>query len=152
MWDMSLMHWNLDDTDAFWSMWFELLEHALSGQPYEMSFINMFFLRIDRKWAADGSANPGQDGPVWSTRMLAVPLDHPRHFRLKIFETNYRYSDFLRVDEVVDGLQLAGVFLKEFEDLLSEGYQPYADEDGHVFDLRELPVERLKEKLSYNHL
>jgi hypothetical protein len=51
------------------------------------------------------------------------------------------------VDEVIDAYQLAGMWLKEFEKLL-EGYRPYPDQDGQVFDLRTLPVERLKERLA----
>lgn len=148
MWDMLLMHWSLDDTDAFWPQWFALLEHALTGQPYEMAWINIGMLRLNQKLVDDGTITPDEVGPYWSTRMLASPLDHPRHFRLQIFDTGYRYSDFLRVDEVVDGVQLADGFLKAFEDLLNAGYQPYPDEDGQLFDLRELPVERLKKILA----
>ncbi len=147
MWDMTLVNWSLDDTDAFWPQWFALLKHALAGRPYEMSFIDMSILRYHRDSLAEGTLGPGEVGPEWSTRILAIPLDHPRHFRLQIFQTDYRYTDFLRVDEVIDVFQLAQVFLKEFEDLLNEGYRPYPDEDGNLFDFRELSLGRLKEKI-----
>ena len=148
MWDMQLTSWRLDDTDAFWPQWFALLEHGLNQRPYEMTFIDMFLRRLNREFVADGSTKPDEVGPDRSTRILATPLNYSRHFRLQIFETDYQYSNFLKVDEVIDALQLTSVFLKEFEDLLNEGYQPYPDEDGLFYDLRELPVGRLKEKIS----
>ncbi len=148
MWDMMLGYWRLDDTDAFWPQWFDLLENALNQQPYEMTFIDMFIRRLQRDSVAHGWTIPDEVGPDRSTRILAVPLNHPRHFRLQIFETDYQYTNFLKVDEVIDIFQLVSVFLKEFEGLLNQGYQPYPDEDGLLYDLRQLPVERLKKRIS----
>jgi hypothetical protein len=156
MWDMRVMGWNLDDTDAFWPLWFELLEHALTGRPFEMVCIDTFGLRINRGFVADGAESPAGDDPDWSTSIVILPLDHQdapsrpsmRRVRMKIFETDDRYTDFLRVDEIVDAVLLARMFLKEFEHLLADGYKPYPDEEGNLFDLRQLPVAHLKETLA----
>jgi hypothetical protein len=137
----------LDDTDVFWPKWYDLLEHVLTGQSYEMTFMDSDILRSRRDMVAEGTMDPAEAGPIPYTNIIATTLNHQRHFRLQIFETDDRYTDFLIVDEVIDAYQLAGVFLKEFEKLL-EGYHPYQDFDGQIFDLRTLPVERLQERLS----
>jgi hypothetical protein len=107
----------------------------------------MFLLKIMHNMVADGMMHPNEAGPIPCTKIVATPLNYQCHFRLQILETDDRYTDFLKVDEVIDACQLAGVFLNEFEKLL-EGYHPYPDDDGQVFDLRTLPVERLKERLA----
>jgi hypothetical protein len=147
MWDMRLIRWRLDDTDAFWPEWFNLLEHILAGQTHEFTFINMLLVWIMREMAKTDTSLPAEEGPVPHTRMIATQLNYQHHFRLQIFVTDDSYTDYLIMDEVIDAYQLAGVFLKEFEKLL-EGYHPYPDRDGQVFDLRTLPVERLQERLS----
>ena len=155
LWDMRVMGWNLDDTDDFWPLWFELLEHALSGRSYEMMFIDIFSMRIIREFESHDTAHQAEVSPDYSARIVTNPLESnasesgvkTRRIRLQIFETDHRYPDFLRVDEIFDAGQLARAFIKEFEDLLAEGYQPYLDEEGQFFDLRQLPLEHLKETL-----
>jgi hypothetical protein len=145
MWDMSITTWHVDDPDPFWPRWFALLEHALLGQPYQMTFTNTRHLRLMRDLVTDGSVTPAEANRLWTITLRAVPLDHPRHFRLQILETEGRYDDYLLFDEVLDPTQLARVFIKEFEDLLAEGYVLLPDEDGVYFDLRTLPRKRLRE-------
>jgi hypothetical protein len=147
MWDMRLIHWRLDDTDAFWPEWFDLLEHMLTGQTHEITFIDTLLVRIMREMEETDSKIPNEKGPDPYTRITATQLSYQRHFRLQIFENDDRYSNYLTVDEVIDAYQLAGMWLKEFEKLL-KGYRPYPDQDGQVFDLRTLPVERLMERLA----
>lgn len=151
MWEMRVDGWNLDDTDVFWPLWFELLEHALTGRRYEMVFQSIFFLRIKKDLEPDDSSRPGEAEPDWSTRMVATPLElagSPRRFRLQIYESDSRYRDLLCVDETLDVARFVQAFLEEFNRLLSKDYQPYPDEDGQVFDLRGLPVERLSALLA----
>lgn len=147
MWEMCYQFGYLDDSDAFWPHWIALLEHALDGKPYEFSILNMIVHRLNRDMVAQGIFSLEEVGPDYSTRLAAAPLDHPRHFRLQIFETDHRYTDYLCFDEVIDRFQLVEVFLREFDALLRADYRPYPDEDGQTFDLRQLPTQRLRETL-----
>jgi hypothetical protein len=144
---MKIMLWVLEDTDLFWAEWLALLEHMLDGQPYQMDYVDARTTKIYYEMIEDRLDPSAQDNVEWRTRICAEPLNYPRHFRLKIYETNANYRDFLKFDEVVDPIQLARAFMDTFDSMLNDGYRAYLDNNNQVFDLRLLPIDRLKRKL-----
>ena len=50
-------------------------------------------------------------------------------------------------DDILDRRQFVGAFIKSLEDFLHTNYLAFLESGGITFDLRSLPVERLREML-----
>ena len=145
IWTMALVKCQIEDTNSFWPDWFALLEKiALDQLPAQAEFLDL----TTGKFMLDGIAKGFiPETERWTTEVIqwrAEPLEHPNHFRLKIIRTNSSYKDFPLLDEVLDRRQFVSAFCEAFERMLKSGYRARKDEDGEKFNLRSLPLAKLK--------
>lgn len=143
-WDMPMLTWMLTDTDPFWQDWFAILEKIATGQPAEFIWENRASNEFTRELVESGELPFEELEPAWHMKVRAEPLPHPNRFRLTITDTDSWYSDFPLLDEILDRRQMVQAFCETFEQFLEKDYQVFAEEDGRVFDLRTLPLDRIK--------
>jgi hypothetical protein len=136
--------WLLNQYATFWPYWFSLLEKILlSNLPAHFKFHdfsdNRLFIEDDNDMMV-GYLDPAR------YTISAIPVDDPRHFRLRAaqFDSN---GEWLIMDEVFDRVSFGRAFCRDFELYLKNDYtfQPRGDERD--FDLRTLPIDRLKSLL-----
>ena len=131
---------SMDDIPRLWALWFELLQKVASGNlPFETSldqaeeerdaedlFVHLSFLDV-------------------STLLLADWLPNPQHFQLKIIGENSVIPEpFVMVDATLERRAFVATFLEAFEKFLSMNYLAFLESDENKFDLRELPLDDLK--------
>ncbi|MEW5869328.1 MAG: hypothetical protein AB1894_08640 [Chloroflexota bacterium] len=145
MWGLLLITWMLDDGDPFWPEWFAFLEQVAAGRlPAGFEWCNLHLQQLVRDMRQAFDLPAPEVEPVCNTIQRADPLEQPHLFRLAITESDDRYQDFLRLDEVLERRQFVDAFCQAFEKFLAEDYELLPGEDGSSFDLRSLPLERLK--------
>ena len=149
VWGIPLVKMSLPDSHPMWPRWFDWLENILLGRfPAEVNFLNLSIEKINREAVARGVLPESALDEHWGCTLHATAVDHPQRFRLVITEADDEYRDFLQVDEVQDRRAFVGAFCAEFERMLEKEYQLLPGDDGRVFDLRSLPLERLKTLLA----
>ena len=146
LWGIPLVAMSLPDSHPMWPRWFEFLEDILLGRfPAEVYSHNLTIESCHQEMVANGELPASELELPWGCTLRALAVENPSHFRLVVTETDGRYRDFLLIDEVQDRRRFVEDFCAEFERMLGEDYQVVApDNDGMVFDLRTLPLERLK--------
>ena len=119
-------------------------EYSAGAVSAEVNFLNLSIEKFNREAVARSVLPKSALDEHWGCTLHATAVDHPQRFRLVITEADDEYRDFLQVDEVQDRRAFVGAFCAEFERMLEKEYQLLPDDDGRVFDLRSLPLERLK--------
>ncbi len=149
VWGIPVKRLILPDSDPRWPELFDWLEKILRGQfPAEKYLHDLRTEMMYRRMIARGGVPDSiLDKPLGNI-FRAVAVDHPRHFRLVVIPTDHKYPDYIEIDEVQDRFTFVGAFCTEFERMLTEEYQVVPDEYGTVFDLHNLPLERLKALLA----
>ena len=135
----------LNDTDEFWPNWFGFLEKIMLDQlPAEVKYVNIGWVKDVRKDIASGEITSVESDRDFGSVLRAESLSHPNHFRFIVRDTDLSYVDFLLLDEVQSRRQFVSEFCDVFEDFLETEYQLVRGADGSLFDLRTLPLDRLR--------
>jgi hypothetical protein len=135
----------INDTDPFWTDWFDFLEKIVRGNfPAEIANVNSDWVKEIKKEILEGDITGVNVDRPFGKILLAFPVAHPGHFRFQILETDLGHLHFPIIDEVLNQRQFVAEFCNVFEDFLETQYRVFADENGEVFDLRTLPLDRLK--------
>jgi hypothetical protein len=149
VWGIPVVTMVLPDTHPMWPRWFEWLESILLGHlPAEVHFLNLTIQDLHRDMAARGELSESLAAQPWGNTLCARAVDQPGHFRLVITNADDEYRDLLLVDEVQDRRAFVSAFCAEFERMLTEEYQVLPGDDGAIFDLHSLPLERIKTLLA----
>ena len=131
----------MDDTPHLWWEWFDLLEKIGRGDlPIQKA------LQRDENIERNLFLMFGRDVEYY---FEAQPVaQQPDVFRLKLSTAMPRLEveDDIS-DDILDRRQFVGAFIKSLEDFLHTNYLAFLESGGITFDLRSLPVERLREML-----
>jgi hypothetical protein len=138
---------SLDDSDPFWPAWFSFLEAILEGDlPADLQFYYRDYLLPGTEPDEDEQPEPDEDDYFEYHQLAASPVKDSALFHLMITKTNTIVQDQVLLDETFDRNWFVSAFCEEFERYLDE---EYVFLDGiSLFDLRTLPLERLKGMLS----
>lgn len=135
----------LHDLDQFWHDWIAFLEKVLNNQiPAEVKYVNTDWLSSVQEDIISGERIPTNSIKDIGYFLHAKPLPHPDNFRLQILDTDFYRTNYLFFDEVLNRRQFVSEFCDAFEDFLETTYKVCYDENGKVFDLRTLPISRLR--------
>jgi hypothetical protein len=125
----------LHDTNPFWQEWVEFLGRIAAGDLHAQCEF--------QKSTTFHYPDQEPDEYRYWTRFEAEPLDHPHHFRLRIFTHSSFEEESLYVDEVLDRRAVVDGFASAFKKFLQDGYQLTPDHAGNTFDLRTLSLDKL---------
>lgn len=149
LWGITALTLALSDNHPMWPLWFAWLEKILLGElPAEVDFLDLDKEQLNRKLVAIGELPESALENHWGNSFRALPVDHPRHFRLVVTEADDDFRDFLQLDEVQDRRAFVAAFCAEFERMLAEEYKLLPGDDGVICDLRHLPLARLQALLA----
>jgi hypothetical protein len=136
------------DKEVFWPYWFSMLEKiALGKLPTQFQFHEQDLVFFDDEENSAEPQPPDEDVFFQYYKIQAMPVKDAFLFHLMISKTNNVVQDELLVDEVFDRRWFVGAFCDEFERFLLSEYT-YLGPELSQFDLRNLPLERLKGLLS----
>jgi len=155
--DIRKVYFSLEDDQIFWPYWFSWLEKIIRGRlPAQFQFHDQDLILPGIGDDADEAppAEPEQPAAEMDEEddfyqyytLQAAPAEDPALFHLKITESNPWVENYLMIDETFDRHWFASAFCEEFERFLEQEYS--FNEDLSLFDLRSLPLQRLKALLS----
>lgn len=136
----------LEDGDPFWDDWMHWLGHV--AQPAGDGIIR--WVNEDmREIHAQLVGTPLPALPEYHTIIECLPLDEPKHFRLRWIENSPNAGDVAMVDEVLDRRQFVVAFCEAFGSFLRDGYG--LPRPGRRYpawrDLRSLPIAQMRARV-----
>jgi hypothetical protein len=144
--DDFITRWNLMDTSVFWPRWFEFLEKvAKLDLPATFSFTPE---RIQNTWLASLGLEIIEEiskKEEYSFYCAAGADSTYVQFEWKGIGGDRTYPD---MNIRINPRQLVQTFCDTFEDFLETNYKMSVDEQGNTFDLRKLPLDRVRDALN----
>jgi hypothetical protein len=155
--DILQVCFSLEDDQIFWPYWFSWLEKIIQGRlPAQFQFhdqdLKLPAIQDDVEETPPAEIEqPGEEvddeDDFYQYYILqAAPVEDPALFHLKITKSNPWVENQMLIDETFDRHWFASAFCDEFERFLAEEYIYH--KEISLFDLRSLPLERLKDLLS----
>ena len=128
---------SLHDTDLFWEQWFGFLERiATADFPAQCDY------EKETEWSILDLKPRTHRQEV---RFQAIVVDDKQKFRFKVSRMNGGQEAQLLIDETLDRQNFVQEFLAYFDELLQNTYQMLPDQDGKTFDLRSLPLDKIRD-------
>lgn len=143
--DDFITRWHLMDTSVFWPRWFEFLEKvAKLDLPATFSFTPE---HIKNTWLASLGLEIIEEMSMKDAHSFNCTVGADSTYvqlEWKGFDGNRTYPD---LNIRIDPRELVQAFCDTFEEFLETNYKMAVDEQGNTFDLRKLPLDRVRDAL-----